>query len=363
MVSKLTVTTRYKKKLALLISAHNEEFVIEQTLRSAMRAGMKPADIFVVDDASNDNTSKIARGVIGNNVMRVRRSGKGLALSKAARKFCLSERYQWIHIADADGGFAPDYFYTFRKELRVENAAATGYVRSLPGSSVSQFRVFEYTIGMELHRRFQSLINTVSVIPGPTSCFRSDVFSEVDFANKSLTEDFDVTLQIHRKKLGNIQFISHAVAYTQDPQTLKDFIKQTTRWNRGTAQGMRHHKIGRRVQRIDAYLSFQIFQSFLFFLSYTVVIPFLAIRDGSLEVVAAAFLFDCLFTFALCILVAMRSRRWDLLSSFPIVYGLRWILMGVFLKSFVEVFALGRFKETSAAWSTDGRRYKPSATI
>jgi glycosyltransferase involved in cell wall biosynthesis len=136
----------YKRKLALLIAAHNEELVIEQTVRSAIRAGMKPQDIYVVDDNSSDATSKIVRGILGRTqVIKVRRSGKGLALTKAARKFQLAERYDWIHIADADGGFSPDYFKVFRAQLNPKFAAATGYVRSLPGDSVSQYRVMEYT--------------------------------------------------------------------------------------------------------------------------------------------------------------------------------------------------------------------------
>ena len=350
-----------KKVMALLIAAHNEELVIAQTLQSAIATGMKAADIYVVDDNSQDKTSAIARSIVGpKNVVKVRRSGKGLALTKAARKFDLVGNYRWIHIADADGGFAPNYFKIFRKELSNDFVAATGYVRSLPGSNISQYRVFEYTIGMELHRRFQSLAHVVSVIPGPTSCFRSDVFAKVDFANKSLTEDFDVTLQIHRQKLGKILFIPKAVAYTQDPQNLQDFIKQITRWNRGVAQGIRRHKIGKRSQRIDVYLSYQIFQNLLFFINYAVIIPFVAITNHSSEVVAAAFLFDCLVTFALTVLVAIRTQRWDVLSSYPVIYAMRWVTMAVFLKSFFEVFVLRRFKHSDGIWGTAGRRYKTS---
>src|SRR5665213_187185 len=127
----------YICKMALLIAAHNEELVIEQTIHSAIRGGMQKRHIYVVDDNSDDKTGKLARKILGkDNVCRVRRSGKGLALTKAAAKFRLVERYQWIHIADADGGFARDYFYVFRRNLRLKYAVATGYIRSMPGYSV-----------------------------------------------------------------------------------------------------------------------------------------------------------------------------------------------------------------------------------
>ena len=359
-----TKTAGKRPLLALLIAAHNEELVIENTIRSAIHAGMPARHIYVVDDNSSDDTSKIVKGILGpNHVIKVRRSGKGLALTKANRHFKLSKRYQWIHIADADGGFASNYFAVFRGALNPKYVAATGYVRSLPGGNVGQYRVFEYTLGQEVHRRFQALSHTVSVIPGPTSCFRADVFEQVNFANESLTEDFDVTIQIHRKKLGKIQFIPKAMAYTQDPRTVGDFVKQISRWNRGLMQGFLRHKLGRRRQRIDVYLTYQVIQNLLFFLSYFVLIPYMTIVRHSLNIAALAFLYDILILFVLTLATAIRAGRYDVVSSFPQVYMLRWVTLWVFLRSFVEVVFLRRFRVTHGAWSTAGRRYKQEISL
>ncbi len=355
-------TKAFKRRpmLALLIAAHNEEMVLENTIRSAIQAGMPRDHIYVVDDNSTDRTSEIARSVLSaNNVIKVGRSGKGLALTKANQHFNLTRRYRWIHIADADGGFSPDYFKVFRKNLRVKYAAATGYVRSLPGGPISQYRVLEYTVGQEIHRRFQAMAHVVTIIPGPTSCFRSDVFRQVDFANHSMTEDFDVTLQIHRMKLGKIQFIPEAVAYTQDPKNLADFTKQITRWNRGVMQGIRRHGIGRKFTRIDAYLSYQVLQNLLFFASYFILVPYLALTRNSGEVLALTFLYDVFITFGITMAVAMRARRFDILGAFPHIYALRFISLYVFLKAFVEVVFLQRFKHTQGTWTTV-ERYKPT---
>jgi len=333
-------------------------------LRSAIKAGQKPQDIFVVDDASTDKTSRLAKNIVGkDNVIKVEHSGKGLALTRASKHFNLTKRYEWIHIADADGGFAPDYFQIFRDTLDPRYAAATGYIRSLPGYNISQYRVFEYTLGLDIHRRLQSIIHTVSVIPGPSSCFRSDVFEKVNFANHSLTEDFDVTIQLHRQKLGHVQYITKAVAYTQDPQNLKDFVKQISRWQRGIGQGIRTHKIGLRMQRIDFYLMFQVFQNLLFLTSYLVIVPLLTWKLHSLMVPVATFMFDAALTFLLTFLVALRARRLDIVSAFPLIYALRWVVMWVFVKSMFEVFVLGRYKVTQGTWSTSGRRYKNQVNL
>jgi poly-beta-1,6-N-acetyl-D-glucosamine synthase len=354
--------TGRRPMLALLIAAHNEELVIGNTIRSALKAGMEREHIYVVDDNSDDETSLIARAILGpHNVIKVDRSGKGLAITKAAKHFNLTRRYRWIHIADADGGFSPDYFKIFRSRLRVKYVAATGYVRSLPGGPISQYRVMEYTIGQEIHRRFQALTHTVTIIPGPTSCFRSDIFRQVDFANKSLTEDFDVTLQIHRKKLGKIQFIPQAIAYTQDPKSLKDYTKQITRWNRGVMQGIQRHGVGRHFNRLDAYLSYQVAQNLLFFAGYCVYVPYEAIVRHSPDVIALTFLYDVTITFATTLLVAMKARRPDILSAFPHIYAFRWISTAVFLRAFVEIVFLRRFRVTEGFWTTP-KRYKSSTT-
>lgn len=357
----MVIDKRKLPRIALLIAAHNEEVVIGDTIESAINGGMKAKHIYVVDDSSSDATSKIAKTYLPNqNVCKVRRSGKGLAIKKAAKKFNLSDNYRWIHIADADGKFAPDYFNVMRRELRVKNAAATGYVRSQKGKYVSQYRVFEYTVGMEVQRRVQSMFNAIPIIPGPTSCFRSDVFAELDFDSGSLTEDFDVTMQIYRKKLGNIQFINRAVAYTQDPFSVKDFVNQITRWNRGVLQVMASKKVYRGLKTVDWYLKYQLLQSLLFFVFFLIWVPYLAVATGGgADALAVAFLYDVTVTFLFTLFSALRVSRWDIVAAFPFIYALRWVNLVVFLKSFLEVVILRKYRKAKGQWQNDSsRRYK-----
>lgn len=358
------VEYRRRPKLALLIAAHNEEIVLAGTLKSAIAAGMKPEHIYLVDDNSSDKTSQIARQYLPkDNVARVRQSGKGLALTKATRKFNLTRRYKWIHIADADGAFGPKYFITFRRELKNKYSAATGYVKSLPGKRVSEYRVMEYTMAMEIHRRLQTMLQIVPVIPGPSSCFRADIFESVNFNSGALTEDFDVTMQLHRRKLGKVQFIKEAIAYTQDPQTFHDYKRQMMRWNRGGLQTMVMQKVGRHASKIDAYLSYQVLQNLLFFASYLILVPALAIGRRNPAIIASAFLVDVMIAFVINLLVSIRSRRWDIMSAFPHIYIFRWVSLLLFMRAFVEVIMLRKYRNISNVWGGEGpKRYKVEVT-
>lgn len=351
-----------KRPIALVIAAYNEALVIEHTINSAINAGMNASDIYVVNDASSDATVKLARNLVGPfNVITVKRLGKGRALHSIVNKLSLTKRYEWIHIADADGEFDPQYFKELNENLDPSYAAATGYVASLPGGYISKYRGFEYGVGMDITRRFQAINNVISIIPGPTSMFRSDVFEKLDFAGDALCEDFDVTLQIHRQKLGQIQFIPTAIARTQDPGSFKDFLRQITRWNRGVMQLFFKHHIARHATKIDAYLAYQLIQNLMFAATFFIAIPAITVLSGSFIYLATSFLSD-VFTVALFTFFASsRTGRHDLFHSFPLTYALRWVQLVVFLKAFIEVFVLRKYRIAGGVWETVTRRAQPIA--
>lgn len=348
---------RKRQQLALIVPAYNEEKVLGHTIQSAINAGLAKEHIYIVDDCSDDATTAIARRLVGNhNILRVERSGKGRAIFKLYTGLLLTKRYDWIHIADADGEFDIHYFENLFERLDPKNAAATGYVASLPGSIISKYRAFEYTLGMDLIRRFQALAGVITIIPGPTSIFRSDVFEKLDFSPNILCEDFDITLQLHRRQLGTIQFIPEAIARTQDPSTLGDFIKQITRWNRGIMQMMIKHKVGLRPTKVDAYLSYQILQNLTFFLMYFVWIPYISIVTSNPMYLAVSFICDVALTFAFAMFAAARSGRYDILPAFPFIYALRFVALGVFMKCFFDVLIRRRFVTSKGMWQTVARR-------
>ncbi len=349
----------YKRKLALVIPAHNEELVIAATIASAKKAGQPKRDIYVVDDASVDNTSLIASQMIHpNNVIKVAHSGKAGAIKKCVDFYNLTARYSWIHIADADGVFGPTYFKVFRHKLNPKYAAACGHVQSLPGGWVSKYRTFEYTIGLEIFRRLQAWLGTITVIPGPTSCFRSDIFDQLDFDHSSLTEDFDLTIQLHRARLGKIAYFPEAKSYTQDPKDFKDFKNQVVRWYRGFWQGQKKHQLAMRAQKIDAYMFFMIAETFIFTIELLLIMAFAALSQRGLSSLAMYFIFDIGFMLGWTTFAAALNKRWDIFTAFPLFYVLRFTNLYLFYKSFIEVIILGRFKTIKPGWETSSRRYR-----
>ncbi len=354
--------TQKKEQLVLLLPAHNEELIIAETIRSAVAAGQSKVDIYVVNDNSSDKTEEIAVKLLGKaNVLTVERSGKALAVKKAIDAFNLEERYVWLHIADADSIFSQDYFRHYKKKLDPQKyAVAVGFVQSLRGNWISTYRALTYTYSQQVTRRVQSHLGMISVFPGPITCFRTDIIKDLEFGGSSLTEDFDITLQVHRKKLGNILFIPKAVNFTQDPQTLGDFVKQNMRWQRGFFQGVKKYGVGLHGQRIDLSLGFQMLQTLLFLLLVFVWFPYIIIVTGNWLIIPVAIAADIIMNGFIALFASAVAKRWMLIGALPYFYFLRWIEIGVYVTAFVEVMILKRFQDEIIGWSTAGRRYQLS---
>jgi len=357
-----TITTQsnapLQRKLALILPAHDEEMVIAATVRSALAAGQDPQDIFVVSDGSLDTTVLIALVHLPwYNVFAQPQGGKAMAISNGIKHFDIVERYRWVHIADADGVFSPSYFRELESRLDDSFVAATGHVQSLRGGWISRYRTYEYTIGLEVMRRIQNFLGVIPVIPGATCVFRTDIIDQLDFTHPSLTEDMDLTVQIHRHKLGKIAFIPQAKAFTQDPKDFSDYYKQITRWYRGAWQVMTRHKIGLRPHKIDGYMDYMILEEVVLLLELT-VLPFIAWWGQNYGPLALMFLNDLVIFFLLTLWAARLNRRPDIISAFPMFYILRLVNLYVFFKSWYEIVVQQKFSSAVPGWTNAGRRYR-----
>jgi cellulose synthase/poly-beta-1,6-N-acetylglucosamine synthase-like glycosyltransferase len=354
----MPIHTRERRKLALIIPAHNEQMVVGDTIRSAIRAGQSPDDIYVVSDGSTDWTVELAYLVLPDgHVLDQPQMGKAMAMANGILNFGLVQRYEWIHIADADGVFADGYFDELRRRLSPKFVAATGHLQSLKGGWIAKYRVFEYTMGLEVMRRIQSLLGTIPVIPGATCILRTEIVEHLDFLHPSLTEDMDLTLQIHRRKLGKIAYIPQAKALTQDPKDFADYHRQILRWYRGGWQMIRRHGIGRRAGRIDAYMGFMVLEEIVLLMQVT-LLPIYCIAIGNYVPMATMFLVDLAAVLGITLWAAWLNRRPDIIAAFPLYYVLRFVNLYTFFRAWFEIVVLRKFGSDAPGWTTEGRRYR-----
>jgi hypothetical protein len=237
--------------VAVLIPAHNEALVVEESLRSIM--ALVPRDnVHVVSDGSTDATVEIARRA-GARVISTRENvGKAGALEEAIGRFDLIRRFPVVMLLDADTRVEPGYFTAALPMFdHPEVVAVAGCVRTardrrmtLGGQVLVGHRTRIYAVGQRALKFGQTWLrcNATPIVPGFASLYRTDVLPRMEMNPPGLViEDFNMTFEVYQKRLGKVGFTLQAVAVTQDPDNLRDYVRQTKRWAIGLWQTVRRH--------------------------------------------------------------------------------------------------------------------------
>src|SRR6266498_1563115 len=211
-----------KRSFCVVVPAFNEAQVIEASLDRLLGLLLQ-GDIYVVSDGSSDETGRIARRMGVNILTLARNQGKARALHSLIQFFELTKKYDYILFSDADSQMAPDFLTVAQKYLQDRPACIVGTVKSDKYGLISAYRTYEYSLTHQIFKRAQDILNVITVAPGCASLYRSDIIDQLEFSHRTLTEDFDLTIQIHQKKLGQIVYAPDAYVITQDPPTVRDY--------------------------------------------------------------------------------------------------------------------------------------------
>nr|WP_231715268.1 glycosyltransferase family 2 protein [Arthrobacter gengyunqii] len=356
-------------QVAVLIAAHNEELVIAETIASAKR--LVPAgNIHVISDGSTDATSGIAEAEGVNCLELNPNRGKAGALAAGIEYYDLASNYEVMLLLDADTRLSPDYLETGLPLFAAPDVVAVaGRAKSLPDTRhrnplarvLLAYRERLYAAVQLLMKYGQAAesANVVNIVPGFASMYRTRILPEIDVdAPGLLIEDFNMTFEVHAKKLGRIEFHpSAAVAYTQDPDNLRDYIRQVRRWQLGFWQTVRRHGWNRGKFWVVLYVHVLELVSASFVLILAVPIVILSeLTEVSLlrpvDLLIGVILPDYLLT----IVAAVVLRRPSMLLLgvvFPLIRVLDAVICLITL-------TLAWTRITSGVWVSPTRRLQPA---
>jgi poly-beta-1,6-N-acetyl-D-glucosamine synthase len=239
------------RDVAVLIAAHNEALVIGQSLQAIMEL-VPRRNVHVVSDGSTDLTVDVARRAGANVIETQENLGKAGALHEAIERFGLLDRFRAVMLLDADTRVQPGYFdaalpmFDAPEVVAVAGCVKTDDDRKLSpiGNLLIGHRQRIYAIGQRVVKYGQTSrhMNATPIVPGFASLYRSEVLPRIDMNPPGLAiEDFNMTFEVYQKRLGKVGFTLGAVAVTQDPDNLPDYIRQTKRWALGLWQTVRRH--------------------------------------------------------------------------------------------------------------------------
>jgi cellulose synthase/poly-beta-1,6-N-acetylglucosamine synthase-like glycosyltransferase len=240
--------------VAVLMAAHNEEVVIEDSLTALVKL-IPPEQIFIVSDASTDQTVALARG-IGVNVIETETNvGKAGALSQGIESFGLLHRFQAVLLLDADTRLDSGYFnatlplFDDPAIVAVAGCAHSDWQTSgvsFVGRLLLAHRSRLYSLTQRLLKYGQTwrASNRTHIVPGFASLYRTEILGEISIdAPGMVIEDFNMTFEVYRKRLGRVGFTLDGIAVTQDPNNLRDYTRQVKRWALGLWQTVRRHRL------------------------------------------------------------------------------------------------------------------------
>lgn len=246
--SELLSGLKENHRISILISAHNEELSISQCLDAIFATKYHNKEIIVVDDGSDDKTYEIAKEYASKKLIKLIKREVGGSKAKALNIGFSHSTGDIIVVIDADTLLEPLSLDRISKAFENRDiVAAAGNLRQESGNDginniLTKLQDYDSVIGIELGRRYTSVLNIILVISGAFGVFRKEIFEKIGrYDVDTLGEDFDLTLKIHKLN-ETITFTTESVARFYTPNNLRHFIRQRTRWAYSQMQVLLKHK-------------------------------------------------------------------------------------------------------------------------
>jgi poly-beta-1,6 N-acetyl-D-glucosamine synthase len=230
--------------VSILVPSYNEGLTLYNCIDSLLRQTYRNSEIVIINDGSTDNTLEIARK-IAKKYAKVRVIDKPNGGKASALNAGITQANGEIVVSiDADSMFMRNTVEQLVLSFHDPKVAAVGGNVKVAnrGNVLARQQALEYITGLTLQRSAFSHLGCMQVISGAIGAFRRDALLAVGgYAYDTIVEDMDVTIELanHGYK---VAYNPEAIAYTEAPETLHDFLKQRYRWTYGSFQVLTKHR-------------------------------------------------------------------------------------------------------------------------
>lgn len=343
------INAKTAPEVSIIVPAYNEEVNIVRTINNLKQQDYPNFHIYLVDDGSKDNTLKRVHEKFDNDtavtIIGKENGGKASALNLGIAT-CSTE---YVVCIDADTQLLPD---AVSKLMRHFIADKTGRIGAVAGNVkvgnsrniLTYWQAIEYTTSQNFDRMAYSNINAITVVPGAIGAFRKKVLEEVGgFTTDTLAEDCDLTMCINERGY-IIENENYAVAMTEVPETLRQFVKQRIRWCFGVMQTFWKHRsslfaTSKKGFGMWAMPNMLIFQYIIpTFSPLADILMIIGLFTGNAAQVFAYYLVFLLVDASVSIMAYIfeHERLWVLLWIIPQRFFYRWIMYYVLFKSYLK---------------------------
>lgn len=227
-----SLTLRGFPSVTIIVPVFNEEKTITKTVFSLLKLDYpkNKIKIIIVDDGSTDTTADILKrfAVFKRvEIVRKKNGGKYTALNAGI----LRTESDLVGCLDADSFVPPDTLKKIIPYFENEKTMAVTPAIKIhqPDRFIRHVQSNEYNLGIFMKKCF-SILDAVTVTPGPFSIFRKQVFDTLGpFREAHNTEDLEIAMRM-QKHFYRITNAHTAVVYTVGPKTFAALYRQRVRW-------------------------------------------------------------------------------------------------------------------------------------
>lgn len=224
--------------VSIIVPAFNEEVNAVSSLNNLLKCTYPNFNIIFIDDGSSDQTLEVVKNAFENHtqvtILHKPNGGKASALN-----YGIGHTDAPILVCiDADTKLKPDAVERMAMHfIKEEVGAVAGNVKvGNEINLITRWQSIEYTTSQNMDRKAFSLLNAITVVPGAIGAFRKSAVLEAGgFTSDTLAEDCDLTIRILREGY-IISNENGAIAMTEAPESIKQFLKQRFRWTFGVLQ-------------------------------------------------------------------------------------------------------------------------------
>ncbi len=180
-------------KTSIVIPAYNEESYLPDCLSNLLSQKEKPYEIIVVDNASKDKTSQIAKK-FGVKVVLEKRQGTSFARNKG---FNIAKG-EIIARVDADTKPPRDWLFNIKRHLK-----SNPKTFALTGPIIFYDLPFKTTLFSKAYLKASKLISGFYYLLGPNMVLKKDAWEkvkdEVCLDDSKVHEDIDLSIHLAKK--------------------------------------------------------------------------------------------------------------------------------------------------------------------
>lgn len=334
-------------KVSVIVPAYNEEVNIVSSLHNLLKQTYPDFNIIMVDDGSKDSTYEKAVAAFGDHpklkIYTKPNGGKATALNFGISRTDAA----YVVCIDADTKLDKDAvkylmarFLNAKPEEKI--AAVAGNVKvGNPVNWLTRWQSIEYITSQNFDRLAYARINAITVIPGAIGAFRKAVVEEVGgYSSDTLAEDCDLTVKILKQGY-TVANENRAVAVTEAPESVPQFLKQRFRWTYGIMQMFWKQKQAflnpdYKGLGLWAMPNILLFQYIIpFFSPLADVIMLLGILSGNGGKIFGYYLLFLLVDASLALLafIMQKEKLTHILYIIPQRFGYRWLMYIVLFRS------------------------------